>query len=106
MDLGIWSPLAVPAAVPSVPVSAKLVSSASKTSTWTIGDAVANGSIIIRYEQRTSVDNGKHWTAWKTIKSGDKTTGWIKGKTYFVQVRAVNGIGLSDAKQITFKPTK
>jgi alpha-tubulin suppressor-like RCC1 family protein len=106
VDLGIWSPLAVPAAVPSVPVSAKLVSSASKTSLWTIGSASANGSTVIRYEQRTSIDKGKRWTAWKTIKSGDKTTGWVKGKTYLVQIRAVNGIGPGDAKQITFKPTK
>lgn len=106
VDLGIWSPLAVPAAAPGAPATAKLVSSASKTALWTIGSAVANGSTVIRYEQRTSVDNGKRWTTWKTIKTGTKTTGWVKGKPYLVQIRAVNEIGAGVAKQIVFKPTK
>ena len=79
-------------------VAVKRVSPTKTKVSWTV--ETADVAPIISNEFRISEDGKKTWTEWrKSKKTLFVTSKWTKGKTYYVELRSQNSIGLSNVLQ-------
>lgn len=107
-DWSALTSLVTPAGPPGASTSLTGKSTAVKKMTLSWVSASANGSAVLKYEYSWKLSSAKSYSSWKSV--GTKTTavvtGWLKGKTYQVKIRATNAVGSSISKVFTVKPTK
>ncbi len=99
----------VPSTIPTVVRSVVATYPAARNTRVTWLAPVSNGgSAIRRYEVRYRRSTTTVFSAWRStalVRSATFTT-FLKGATYYVQVRAVNVRGGSAAVQVVARPTK
>ena len=96
-----------PVKAPGAPGGLKLTNTAAGQVKLAYTAAAANGGAILRYEVCSSLD-GKKYVAWAPLNQSTKLIKgkWAKGKTLYVQLRAVNSAGAGAPALAKLKLTK
>jgi alpha-tubulin suppressor-like RCC1 family protein len=70
--------------------------------------SIPNGSPVSRYSYRWKLSTAKKWTGWINLKltKTAQISGWIKGKTYLVQIKTLSKYGSSVSKAFKLVQTK
>lgn len=103
----ISSAAVTPATKPSAPTVVKGLSLAIKKLRITISGMQANGAVITKHEYRFKLSTTTKWSAFKSVGVAKSwiVLGWLKGKTYNVQIRVTNSVGATISKTFNIRPT-
>ncbi len=100
---------ATPATVPGVVRRLTATFPAAKRTvlSWT-APATSGGLAILRYDVRTSADNGRTWTRWTAVGTASTATimGLVKGRLYLAESRAVSAVGAGRSARVAARPTR
>jgi hypothetical protein len=99
----------VPVTIPGVvrTLAATFPASMRTLVTWN-APALMGGLPLLRYEYRTSADGGRTWSRFSStgIARSASVTGFVKGRSYVVEVRAVTRAGAAAGMRLAVRPTR